>query len=241
MNIYQVLSIGQFHTNHCEDYLVSTEIGKNKRLLAVLDGCSMGNESHFASTLTGKLLKKIALERFHLDFRQKSTLEEELKEVLKSLFTELKEISNKLLLQKYDLLTTLILCVVDTDTKTGEIIVIGDGLINVNGKITEFDQQNTPDYLGYHLNEDFETWFNNQKQKVSFKEIKDISIATDGIFTFEKQNSKNNSQSIDIINYFLFDLTFSEFPKMLENKLNFLSDNYGLKPNDDLAIIRLIV
>ena len=57
MNIYTTLQIGELHTNHCEDYFITAEIGKNKLLCAVMDGCTMGTDSYFAATLTGKLLR----------------------------------------------------------------------------------------------------------------------------------------------------------------------------------------
>ena len=49
--------IGEFHINHNEDFLVSCEIGNDKMMIAVMDGCTMGTESYFASTLIGKLLR----------------------------------------------------------------------------------------------------------------------------------------------------------------------------------------
>ncbi|MGK0364095.1 MAG: serine/threonine protein phosphatase PrpC [Saprospiraceae bacterium] len=56
------LQIGEHHLNHCEDYLLIAEIGDNILLIAVCDGCTMGEESWFASALIGKLLKKISRE-----------------------------------------------------------------------------------------------------------------------------------------------------------------------------------
>ena len=46
-----------------------------------------------------------------------------------------------------------------------EIIVVGDGLVCVDGKEYHFEQEDKPDYLGYHLNEDFNFWFEQQKQR----------------------------------------------------------------------------
>jgi hypothetical protein len=68
MNICTTLKIGSHHTNHCEDYLLTAEIGKNKMLCAVMDGCSMGTDSYFAATLTGKLLRKICREISYKEF-----------------------------------------------------------------------------------------------------------------------------------------------------------------------------
>jgi hypothetical protein len=49
MKIYTTLQIGEHHTNHCEDYLIIEEVGKNKLLCAVMDGCTMGTDSYFAA------------------------------------------------------------------------------------------------------------------------------------------------------------------------------------------------
>ena len=46
---FEFTQIGEFHINHNEDFLVSHEIGKDKMMIAVMDGCTMGTESHFAS------------------------------------------------------------------------------------------------------------------------------------------------------------------------------------------------
>ena len=59
MKIYSALQIGEYHTNHCEDYLFIGEIGSDKILCAVMDGCTMATDSYFVSTLVGKLLRKI--------------------------------------------------------------------------------------------------------------------------------------------------------------------------------------
>lgn len=62
MKKYELSKIGEFHTNHNEDSSTITEIGEDIILIAVLDGCTMGKESHFASTLLVKLLRKIGKE-----------------------------------------------------------------------------------------------------------------------------------------------------------------------------------
>lgn len=59
MKIYSALQIGDYHLNNCEDYLLVHDIGTDKILCAVMDGCTMGTDSYFAATLTGKILRKI--------------------------------------------------------------------------------------------------------------------------------------------------------------------------------------
>jgi hypothetical protein len=59
-------------------------------------------------------------------------------------------------------------------------------VVCINGKITEFDRDNKPDYLAYHLHENFDHWYESLQQKISFDRMSDVSIATDGILTFSK-------------------------------------------------------
>jgi hypothetical protein len=241
MKIYSVLQIGEYHLNHCEDYLVIEEIGSNRLLCAVMDGCTMGIDSYFAATLVGKVLRKIAKTKGYMELYGAVPVDIEtmLKSIIKELFSELNITKQQLLLDTKELLTTLIILLVDKKTNTGIVMTIGDGLININGQVTEFDQDNKPDYIGFHLSEDFETWYANQIQKVSFDTIADISIATDGILMFEKVLDVN--VVIDPIEFLMHDKNGIDNDDMLELKLKHLQHVYGVKPTDDLALIRLIV
>lgn len=244
MKIYSTLQIGDYHINHCEDYLFTGNIGDDKVLCAVMDGCTMAIDSYFASTLVGKLLRKISIEKGYSELYSLETISNDidsyLKSILKELFKELVIIKNQLLLERNELLTTLIILLLDKKTNKGVVLVVGDGLVNINGIITEFDQDNKPDYLGFHLAEDFDTWYDNQKQKIFFDQIEDISIATDGIFMFEKVKKVENIDSINALEYLILDKTELDHEEMLNFKLKKLEHNFGLKPTDDLAIIRLV-
>jgi transposase-like protein len=97
MNIHTALQIGDYHLNHCEDFLVTKKIGSDKILCAVMDGCSTAMESQFASTLIGKILRKICIEK-----DLKSIVKDLFKEiistddaVLKSVYLALKEATKK--------------------------------------------------------------------------------------------------------------------------------------------------
>jgi serine/threonine protein phosphatase PrpC len=172
VEIYTLLKIGESHENFCEDFLVNEELMNKRLLLAVMDGCTMGKESSFASTLVGKILRKIVKERFFLQ-QSESTLISEQKAILKSLFENLITTKNTLLLETEEMLTTLVLMIVDAQRLDGEIIVIGDGCVGLNGEVIDFEQDNKPDYLGYHFGENFEDWFNNQVQRINFQDFSD--------------------------------------------------------------------
>ena len=245
MKKYEHIQIGTFHTNHCEDYLVSSEIGTDKLMIAVLDGCSMGNESHFASSLIGKILLKGAKEIHFKDFFEKEKKHGKfiLKNLMELLFKDLISLKNNLQLEKEGLLSTLVLGIIDLKKKNAEIICVGDGIVSCNGKLYEFEQNNKPDYLAYHLHENFSEWFEKQNQKLSFSDIYDLGISTDGIFTFRKFDDKNYEQNekIDLVNYLLIDENKNKNEYMLRKKTNHIETKWGLKPSDDLAIIRIII
>lgn len=120
------------------------------------------------------------------------------------------------------------------------VLVIGDGLVSIDGELHEFDQDTKPDYVGYHLKEDFEDWYSRQQQKVLFDSAKDISITTDGIFTFASPLQPTVPRPIDPITFLLTDSSNSENGEMLSSKLRKLARAHGLTPTDDVAIVRII-
>ena len=242
MRIYKTLNIGEFHTNYCEDFLIDEQIGTNEWLIAVLDGCTMGKESVFASILFGKILRNIAKNKFYEEFitSNKIELEDKLKEVVKILINEIKVFKNQLGLEINELLSTLIIGIINTEESKAEFLTIGDGLICKDGELIEYEQDDKPDYLGYHLTDDFESWFDKQKQKLTISSFSDLSICTDGIFTFKNLENKSNQKSDnEIIKCLLIDNEGSEFDNFLDRKIRILKEKWNHLATDDLAIIRI--
>ncbi len=242
MRIYKTLNIGEFHTNHCEDFLIEEQIGTNEKLIAVLDGCTMGTESVFASILFGKILRNIAKKKFYEEFVTNNSheLRDKLKEVVKMLIDETKILKNQLGLETNELLSTLIIGIIETQKMKAEFLTIGDGLICIDGEVFEYEQDDKPDYLGYHLTENFDSWFDNQKQKITASNFKDLSISTDGIFTFKNLENKSKQKSErEIIEYLLMDNEDDEFENFLDRKIRSLKDKWNHIVTDDLAIIRI--
>lgn len=243
MKIYKALNIGEFHTNHCEDFLIEAQIGTNEKLVAVLDGCTMGTESVFASILFGKILRSIAKKKFYEEFvtNNSTQLKDKLKDVFKTLINEIKLIKNQLGLETNELLSTVIIGIVETKESKAELLTIGDGLICKDGELIEYEQDDKPDYLGYHLAEDFDNWFGSQEQKISISDFKDLSICTDGIFTFKNLEDKSKQKpENEIIEYLLIDNEGAEFDNFLDRKIRALKDKWNHLVTDDLAIIRII-
>lgn len=244
MNIYTTLQIGAYHLNYCEDYLFFDHIDNNRIICAVMDGCTMGKDSYLIATLVGKLLRKICKALSYKLFYSKEylslSLDEYLKMILKELFSELRIQKNQIQLEKEELLTTLIILLADTSVDKGLVLVVGDGVVSINGAVVSFDQDNKPDYLGYHLSEDFDAWYEGQGQKIFISHLEDISIATDGIETFSRVSAPENSDPVDPVNFLLNDMTGIGNDEMLNMKLKLLEHKFGLNHTDDLAIIRIV-
>ena len=242
MKIYKTLNIGEFHINNCEDFFVVEQLATDEKLVAVLDGCTMGTESVFASILFGKILRKISKKNFYEEFisDNRIDLKSKLKEIMKQLIEDTKSIKNQLGLETNELLSTLIIGIVNTKNSKAEFIAIGDGLICKDGEIIEYEQNDKPDYLGYHLDDNFESWFDSQNQKLSVTDFKDLSICTDGIFTFKNLANKTNQKSEnEIIRYLLIDNEDCEFDNFLDRKIRLLKEKWNHIVTDDLAIVRI--
>jgi Protein phosphatase 2C len=241
MKIHTLLQIGEHHTNHCEDYLFSEKIGQTQILCAVMDGCTMGIDSYFVATMIGKLLRKISKGFYFKEFIEKQhfTNQELLKWVCKQLFSDLNDLKNKLQLEREEMLSTLILMILDTQKCDASVMTIGDGVIVCNTQLIEYQQDNRPDYLGYHLAENFETWFSNHQQFNHFEHVYDISIATDGILTFSRFDNRRTILEKNAIEYLLMDKSLISNDKMLHLKMLEIQKDCGLKPTDDLGVIRV--
>ena len=130
---------------------------------------------------------------------------------------------------------------VDKQEWNGEVLIVGDGLVVYNGQFFEFQQDNKPDYLGYYLAQDFDKWFAQQTQKFTFTAIEDISISTDGIFTFRQfDNAIYEPHQVNLVELLLANKGGMESPRMLAKKICQIAQKWGLRPTDDIGIIRLI-
>lgn len=242
MPIHQLTHIGSHHVNHCEDYTVAESLGPGRWLCAVLDGCTMGTDSYFAATLTGKLLRKLALEHSYQNFYERTPPAPPpavLRELLRQLMGELKTLKNQLQLRDDELLTTLLVAVVD-EAGPAQVLAIGDGVVGLNGELTEFEQNNIPDYLGYHLHADFDAWYDGQHQVLTAARVHDLALSTDGVFTFARPGHATAPLPLDPVALLL--TAPDDAPgNLLQRRRLQLEQHYGLLPTDDLGIVRLLV
>ena len=213
-------------------------------MIAVMDGCSSGTDSHFASTLIGKLLRKIAKQEAYRVYAQKQLrpLKEQLESISLQLFEELSNLNRQLDLKSDEILSTLILGVVDLQNNSAEIVIVGDGLIHVNGENIEYENDNKPDYIGYHLNMDKNLWFQTRTQKLSVDKINDLTISTDGIHTFKNFDGKSYEETNqeEIMSKFFENKKELKNTNKLKKTLIEIKNENGLMPSDDLTMIRVI-
>lgn len=243
MTVYQFLKRGSYHTDFCEDFSVVQAIGEHRVVCAVMDGCTMGQESHFASTLLAKVLRKVIKERkyqqFYGELPDALPIEEDFQGILSSVFSEMRQLKNLLLLDTSELLTTLVLLLLDTRTRAAVVLAVGDATVAVNGKIIRFEQDNRPDYLAYHFGRPFPEWYRQQHQILRLTACVDLSIATDGIDSFQGEYS--NLEAPDVPTYLLLGQELLERSEMLNIKVKRLEKAYSLVPTDDVAIIRVVL
>lgn len=242
MKVESLLRRGNMHSEYCEDAIFHTTINDEWIIGSVMDGCSSAKESYFASILFSKLIKKACkslpiFSQFQtgLEFSELSPKylgEYILNQVRKDIKTARKQIQ----LDKIEILSTLLIVVANIKTRQAWVNVSGDGYIEIDNNLIEIDQNNIPDYLGYHIDMPFKEWLNNHSKSYEFKEFSQLSIATDGIDkfmdrvgTFPKNiNSPNILLSVNSKNRLNLDAAMAV-----------LEYEHKLSPFDDIGIIRI--
>ena len=242
MKVDKFKRIGKHHLNHCQDSVGIYEIGSDRYVLLVCDGCSMGNDSHYVSELIQKIIKFIAKEESYreLALSELRSLGEIRKVVLQKLFVRLQEIYQTTGSDKYDYLATVVLMIVDSASKQIVYTVIGDGVIAIDNQILEFDQQNKPDYIGYHLDKDFQEWYSTLNQQGEAKWNRSVSVATDGIMTLTDgyDNYASDDLLLEVTKDLLTSLDIFK-QNQIQNKIDKYHKDQSLAFNDDIAIARL--
>ena len=127
----------------------------------------------------------------------------------------------------------------DIRDKTAWVNISGDGIVVHNGIMHEIDQQNMPDYLGYHLDIKFDNWFEKHTHTQVFDNITDISISTDGL-TKLKKNPQRVSYDQDVVDLFLIQKPRGSEQNALLNSYLSLIEEEKYIPYDDIGIIRII-
>ena len=243
MKVYTLLKRGTNHKDFCEDYQIIVPINERFEIFGVFDGCSSGIDSHFASSLTGKIIKSEALK---LIINKSGNISKTVKLLFLNSFKEILEIKKRIGLEINELLSTVILYLHDKLSNTGEIIVSGDGLISINNKQIIIDKDNSPNYFIYKgniKNPDFEKIYISEIETFTVNNAKDITISTDGILSFIKQSIPKNTidEKIDPIKYLINNISMRNNSSMLKKKYNILKNQCGFINYDDVSMIRIII
>ena len=247
MKIHSVIRKGEDHPIFCEDF---KSLGDSGRYFigVVFDGCSGGNDSHFASSLFGKIFNQIISEGAMAG----NTIEEKSKNFVQGFVKKLFEIKVSLQLEDNDMLATFVMLVYDKIHGEALVLTVGDGVIHCDEELIILENErfklshpttyrDMPNYIAYDLVElgldrtYFSRWYDNNVKIHKFINPKDISISTDGILTFRKPE-----EEVDPINFLLVDDTWNNNKIMLSKKVNVLREKYKTVHKDDLSIIRLI-
>jgi hypothetical protein len=245
MHIYTLITPGTYHPLNCEDHIFNKYIGDRYLVAAVMDGCSSGVQSQFASLLYGKSLNKACLmlsdrKQVAADFDFVTISKESLGQfILGQLFEDVKRVKKGLFLSTEEILSTILLLVYDLNDNTAWINISGDGLLAYNGEISEFDQQNRPDYLAYHLDITFDQWLGNHTTTHDYQDVRDISISTDGLQKLRK-NPQRSSIDIDPVDLFLIQKPQGSQERALLNSYLSLTEEEKYIPYDDIGIVRMI-
>lgn len=141
-----------------------------------------------------------------------------------------------------EILSTLILGIIDLMDKSAELVIVGDGFIHVNGENIEYENDNKPDYIGYHLKMDKHLWYQTRTKKLTVNNLKNLTISTDGIYTFKNfdgQSYDQISQEQIMAKFFEYENDLDNLNKLKKTMIEIKNKN-GLMPSDDLTMIRVI-
>lgn len=255
MIIKTLLRRGTDHKIYAEDSLVYKEMD-NFVYACVFDGCSSGLDSHFASALFKKAFNEITSQLEYLLDNREEGIEKNLKFLTFQMARKIYETKQLLGLQTNELLSTMVICVLDKGAQNCMIAAFGDGYFRVddtecfvkNTKFAELENsENRPNYIAYNLDfiqnyNDFEEWYSKQPEKHFFEDVVNITIASDGLDTFSRFSiPKDENDKIDVIDYLVRDEKFLEHKIALEKKYNILNSKYCMSNKDDLSLIRIKV
>lgn len=208
--IYTLYNQGNSHKINEDAQLV---YNTNEYLyLAVMDGCSGGIDSVFASYLIKKCLNQIITNRVNTH-NQLNNVEAELNCIYKELFLKLKSLQLELSLHNNELESTLGLAIIKDDNVS--MCFAGDGVYSIDENLVVIDQNNRPNYL--INNNNLESLINNTIFYNS-KFTDQVAISTDGVESF----IDNRRNKYNLADEFIFNTWNIHNEKCLTKKLNLI-------------------
>lgn len=212
--------------NSCEDNIYVYE-DPHQIYGVIADGCSSGHKSEFASQAICYILKI------------NNILSPTSNHTLLSMKQDLESLKDLLHLDYMDMLSTMILFHYDIRLKILKIRVFGDGnyFIKSNGELKSFniDQNNTPDYIGYHLDDTRHEFgqYLDKYPEVIYHNVERFILTSDGIKAIQESQFFTPKCDTNI----LFNIPTSE--NYLERMWNKLKNNHYTLA-DDLSIISYV-
>lgn len=237
------------HPNWCEDnyFIEETDIRIQG---AVFDGCSTGINSQFASIAMKYSFEKAINNRTNkLQLEQSNILNDYFDMLIGDVKSDLSSLKDCLNLTDMNLLSTIVFFYYIKETKSLYVKFLGDGVIYVNGNEIVNDENNMPDYLAYHLDEkwdSFFSWIKSRRTEI-YENVESFSICSDGIHSFLNLKNPHINKQV-AINFLLIDQQWNRLENGLNKKFNILinrdeefkrSDElYWWDIKDDLTIIK---
>lgn len=215
--------IGRGH-NTCQDNIFVEE-DEDCIWGAVADGCSNGYKAEFASQLFIYTLQKLGKDAIRTH-------------VLMLAAFDVSDIYSKLQMPSiHALSTTVLIFIYIKESKELYIRTLGDGFYKVNDDEYIIDQNNTPDYFGFHILGDLlETRKYLDKNPIkSYENVNSFTIASDGILSYQLSQFKED-EGINPKEFLLQDI---DSPKRLELRYNILKKK-GWENTDDLSMISYV-
>lgn len=237
------------HPTHCEDsyFLYEDDV---KIVGAVLDGCSTGINSHFASQFFAYALERYSVQSVGFDHYLAPPSKWEIFE--RVMFNDISDrmwnISATLGLTRMHFLSTIVYFVHLKRERELHVTFFGDGVVYVNGERFTNEENNMPDYFAYHVSNDLDTYVASRPRRV-FSDVSDFSICTDGIDSFVNLRDGHLDRSIPV-DFLVRDTRSINLKNGLNKKFNILTnrsediklsdEHWWWDIQDDLTIIRYV-
>ncbi len=215
--------------NSCED---SVYVHEDVDVVygVVADGCSTGIKSHFASqaicyALANPNIKKVSDIYTLSDFS------------ISCIMMDLKKMTNLFNLGAMNMLSTAMFFIYFKNAKTLKVRIFGDGYYFVDNVEFVIDQNNTPDYLGYHLwdeREELQSFLDKYKEEV-YENVNSFHICSDGIERIERSQLITEAPKY-VPGILMHPPTSANYLTRMWNLLK--KDHYTL--GDDLSIVSYV-
>lgn len=201
--IESFIAMGCAHSLHCEDDFYVYE-DEEVIVAAVFDGCSSGIDSHFASTMHKYCLREVLIDIPYIireddnrNFPFKD-INESGKEIIHLLYDRIYRLNYKV---NSEMLSTVVLTLVNKLTKEYFICFAGDGVCKINDKIHSVhdSNSNTVWYLSSVKYSDFNFYYDTYCTKYSGIFENEISISSDGMESFKDKFGTDVTTEAEIL------------------------------------------